>query len=134
MRRYMTLRIRPLGKDRFYNRYIYLDNIGVSNTTYGSGRLYILNPSDGDIQLMMERDNVTSLPEVPWGYGGGRWFIKTLMEEQGFTDESQWLENRMNDMTSSGGWWKYYTEPEEVKKKSNSSSTMPNAPFCSLNS
>lgn len=119
MRRYMTLRVRPIGKDRFNNRYIYLDNIGVSNT-YGSGRLYIHNPSDGDIQLMMERDHVTDLPEVPWGYGGGRGFIKKLMQEQGLLEESEWLENRMDQLVSKKesdyrGWWKYYSEPEEVK-------------------
>lgn len=123
MRRYMTLRIRPLGRDRFNNQYIYLDNIGVSNT-YGSGRLYIHNPSDADIQLMMERDYVKELPEVPWGYGGGRWFIKKLMHEQGFIDESAWLENRMDELSSSSkdkymGWWKYYSEPDEVKKNKN---------------
>lgn len=114
----MTLRIRPLGKDRFHNRYIYLDNVGVANT-HGSGRLYVNSPSDGDIQMMMERDYVTDLPEQPWGYGGGRWFIKRLMQDQGFTEESTWLEHRMNEFNAghaSGykGWWKYYSDPEEV--------------------
>ncbi|RCH97679.1 hypothetical protein CU098_002438, partial [Rhizopus stolonifer] len=104
MRRYMTLRIRPLGKDRFNNRYYYLDNVGISNTC-GSGRLYVHSPSDGDIQLMMERDHQTDLPEQPWGYGGGRWFIKRLMELQGFEEESIWLENRMNELSSGHPKW-----------------------------
>lgn len=122
MRRYMTLRIRPLGKDRFNNRYIYLDNVGVANT-YGSGRLYIQSPSDGDIQMMMERDYMTDVPEQPWGYGGGRWFIKKLMQEQGLTEESEWLENRMYELNTGypseyKGWWKYYSDPEEVKDNS----------------
>ncbi|KAG1053790.1 hypothetical protein G6F43_004152 [Rhizopus delemar] len=120
MRRYMTLRIRPLGKDRFYNQYMYFDNIGVSNT-YGSGRLYVQSPSDADIQLLMERDYLTDLPERHCGYGGGRWFVLRLMKDQGLVEESNWLENRMNELDSSNpgsykGWWKYYSEPEEIEQ------------------
>jgi hypothetical protein len=120
MRRYTTLRIRPLGKDRFNNRYIYLDNIGVSNS-FGAGRLYVSSPSDGDIQVMMERDYITNLPQRPWGYGGGRWFIKRLMQDQGLLEESEWLENRMDELNSGHpieyqGWWKYYSDPEEVSR------------------
>ncbi|KAG2231014.1 ATP-utilizing chromatin assembly and remodelling N-terminal-domain-containing protein [Thamnidium elegans] len=120
MRRYMTLRIRPLGKDRFNNRYFYLDNVGVANT-YGSGRLYISSPTDGDIQMMMERDFVADLPDQPWGYGGGRWFILKLMREQGLAEESIWLENRMNELNTGNaseykGWWKYYSDPEEIQQ------------------
>lgn len=118
MRRYTTLRIRPLGKDRFNNRYIYLDNIGVSNTC-GSGRLYVNSPSDGDIQVMMERDFTLNLPQRPWGYGGGRWFIKKLMRDQGLLEESEWLEKRMDELNTDQpseyqGWWKYYSDTEEV--------------------
>ncbi|KAL9537836.1 hypothetical protein MBANPS3_011419 [Mucor bainieri] len=121
MRRYMTLRIRPLGKDRFNNRYIYLDNVGVSNT-YGTGRLYVSSPLDIDIQMMMERDFASSdLPERAWGYGGGQWFILKLMQEQGFAEESEWLDKRMQELNSSHpsayrGWWKYYSEPEEIEQ------------------
>lgn len=119
MRRYMTLRIRPLGKDRFYNQYIYLDNIGVSNT-YGTGRLYVHSPTDADIQLLLERDYMTDLPERHYGYGGGRSFVLKLMKDQGLVEESEWLENRMDELISGNpseykGWWKYYSEPEEVK-------------------
>ncbi|KAI9475445.1 MAG: ATP-utilizing chromatin assembly and remodelling N-terminal-domain-containing protein [Benjaminiella poitrasii] len=121
MRRYMTLRIRPLGKDRFSNRYYYFDNIGISNT-HGSGKLYVNSPSDGDILLMMERDDVTDWPERPWGYGGGVWFIKQLMQEQGLVEECEWLARRISELqanpvpTEYRGWWKYYEEPEEIEK------------------
>jgi bromodomain adjacent to zinc finger domain protein 1A len=119
MRRYMTLRIRPLGVDRFYNRYIYLDNVGVANTC-GSGRLYVQSPSDGDIQMMMERDYMKDLPEQACGYGGGRWFIIKLMQEQGCKEESAWLGRRMDELNTGHaseyrGWWKYYSDPEEVR-------------------
>ncbi|CEG66262.1 hypothetical protein RMATCC62417_02874 [Rhizopus microsporus] len=120
MRRYMTLRIRPLGKDRFYNQYIYLDNIGVSNT-YGTGRLYVHSPTDADIQLLLERDYMTDLPERHYGYGGGRSFVLKLMKDQGLVEESEWLENRMDELISGNpseykGWWKYYSEPEEIEQ------------------
>lgn len=115
----MTLRIRPLGKDRFYNRYYFLDNIGESDNC-GSGKLFVHSPSDEDVLLMMERDNVSDLPDVHWGYGGGRWFILKLMEEQGLVEESQWLSSRMDELNSgerkeNEGWWKYYSEPKEVR-------------------
>ncbi|CAO3618011.1 unnamed protein product [Mucor fragilis] len=121
MRRYMTLRIRPLGRDRFNNRYIYLDNVGVSNT-YGTGRLYVSSPTDIDIQMMMERDFAGSdLPDRAWGYGGGHWFIIKLMQEQGFAEETEWLDKRVHELKTSQpseyrGWWKYYSEPEEIEQ------------------
>ncbi|KAI8993270.1 ATP-utilizing chromatin assembly and remodelling N-terminal-domain-containing protein [Pilobolus umbonatus] len=118
MHRYMTLRICPLGKDRFYNRYFYLDNVGVSNTS-GSGRLYIHSPTDTDIEMMIEREYQGDIHEQPWGHGGGCWFIISLMREQGLMEESEWLERRMNELRSGNptpyvGWWKYYDETDEV--------------------
>ncbi|KAL0075875.1 hypothetical protein J3Q64DRAFT_1648036, partial [Phycomyces blakesleeanus] len=123
MRKYMTLRIRPLGRDRFYNQYIYLDNVGTSNT-YGSGRLYVQSPTFVDIQIMMERDVRTDLPEQPWGRGGGQWFILELMKAQGFEQEREWLEKQMETLknqeidpsTLTSSWWKYYSEPEEIQQ------------------
>ncbi|KAG0192120.1 hypothetical protein DFQ28_010119 [Apophysomyces sp. BC1034] len=117
MRKYMTLRVRPLGRDRFYNRYFYLDNIGTSDT-YGTGRIYVQSPSDVDILLLMERDRA-DLPEQPWGRGGGQQFILELMKAQGLTEECDWLSQRMEELQSDPtepykGWWRCYSEPEEV--------------------
>ncbi|KAI9489420.1 hypothetical protein BDB00DRAFT_932005, partial [Zychaea mexicana] len=118
MRKYMTLRIRPLGRDRFYNRYLYLDNIGTSST-YGTGRLYVQSPSDVDIQMIRERDYPDGEPEQPWGRGGGQWFTLALMKAQGFEEESDWLEQRLNssseDMSSCSSWWRCYSDPEEIQ-------------------
>ena len=121
MRKYTTLRIRPLGKDRFYNRYHYLDNIGTSST-YGTGRLYVQGPSDVDIQMIRERDRPYEEPEQPWGRGGGQWFILALMKAQSLDEESEWLEQRLNipsDAEPSRSWWRCYTEPEEVVNQCN---------------
>ncbi|KAI9322215.1 ATP-utilizing chromatin assembly and remodelling N-terminal-domain-containing protein [Dichotomocladium elegans] len=118
MRKYSTLRIRPLGRDRFYNRYLYLDNVGTSET-YGTGRLFVQCPSHIDIQMMLERENIGRLDEQPppWGRGGGRWFILELMRAHGFQEESDWLEQKFSkaqDDCLSESWWRYYSEPEEV--------------------
>ncbi|KAI8365402.1 uncharacterized protein BYT42DRAFT_618771 [Radiomyces spectabilis] len=122
MRRYTSLRIKLLGRDRFYNRYFFFDNI-CHTDTYGTGRLYIQSPSDVDIQMMMERDYATDLPDQPWGRGGGCQFTLELMKAQGLQDESQWLERRMlelsgkkeHDPSSDQGWWCYYSEPDEIQ-------------------
>ncbi|CAO3652047.1 unnamed protein product [Cunninghamella echinulata] len=108
MRQYMTLRIRPLGKDRFYNRYFYLDNVGIKDH-HGTGRLYVQNPTYLDVLQMMNRDlnNNNSgqqnekgedEQEPAWGRGGGRDFILALMKEQGLLVEATWLEKRINQL------------------------------------
>ncbi|CAO3617443.1 unnamed protein product [Cunninghamella echinulata] len=55
MRKYSTLRFKPLGRDRFYNRYYYLDNIG-SGYSHGSGKLFVQSPSTADLLMLLERD------------------------------------------------------------------------------
>lgn len=117
----MTLRIRPLGRDRFYNRYFYLDNIGGA-VGDGSGRLYIQNPSYADIRLILNRK-----PTELTGYGSeSTQFFLELMKQQGFDEESEWLEHRLQEIVEEGegstvqpnanakGWWMYYSRPEEV--------------------
>ncbi|KAH8547802.1 hypothetical protein BGW37DRAFT_524047 [Umbelopsis sp. PMI_123] len=121
MRRYMTLRIRPLGRDRFYNRYFYLDNIGGA-VGDGSGRLYIQNPSYADIRLILNRK-----PTELAGYGSEtQQFFLELMKQQGFDEESEWFEHRLQEIAkdddntashpiaSGKGWWMYYSQPEEI--------------------
>lgn len=121
MKKYMTLRVKPLGRDRFYNRYIYLDNIGTADT-YGTGRLYIQSPSEIDIQILRERDRAPDLPEQAWGRGGGRWFILDLMKHHGFDEEQiQWLDERLQRPADDRGnkndrsWWRAYSDPEDVR-------------------
>lgn len=116
MRQYTTLRIRPLGKDRFFQRYFYLDNIGTPDH-HGTGRLYVQSPTYVDILQLMDRDHhpssngVVSGPSQPpppeqhsdtitpaWGRGGGREFVLALMKEQGLTMECEWLATRMDEL------------------------------------
>ncbi|KAF9133138.1 hypothetical protein BGW39_010467 [Mortierella sp. 14UC] len=48
-RRYGIARVRPLGKDRFYNRYWYFDGITMD---HGTDRLYVQSPSFLDLEVM----------------------------------------------------------------------------------
>ncbi|RUP16258.1 hypothetical protein BC936DRAFT_139538, partial [Jimgerdemannia flammicorona] len=54
MRRCSTLRFRPLGRDRYHNRYYFFDQVG-GGIGHGTGRLYVQGPSEGDMIVMRER-------------------------------------------------------------------------------
>jgi hypothetical protein len=123
MRRYATLRVRSLGRDRFYNKYYYFDNIGGS-CIHGTGRLYIQSPSDADILVLMSRDDAEPIDaeELPCGRGGGISFVTQLMRAQGLAKEAEWLLNRVASLRAdfesrpedSSDKWSCYTEPEDV--------------------
>ncbi|KAI9265050.1 ATP-utilizing chromatin assembly and remodelling N-terminal-domain-containing protein [Phascolomyces articulosus] len=140
MRRYNTLRIRPLGRDKFYNRYLYLDNIG-GGATHGAGRLFVQSPSDVDFTLLRERNDATTYTgssssyasnnsttttiTPPCGHGGGVSFVSALMQAQGFNKEAEFMEKRiqsMQDMESNRAattlqpeeWWRCYDNPEDI--------------------
>ncbi|KAJ7102222.1 chromatin remodeling complex protein [Mycena belliarum] len=57
-----TIRVKPLGKDRFHNRIWWFDGMGSGSlvgsggvTQYGAGRLFIQGPSEFDIDLLVAR-------------------------------------------------------------------------------
>ncbi|KAG0055875.1 hypothetical protein BGZ83_007164 [Gryganskiella cystojenkinii] len=52
--RFAIARIRPLGKDRFFNRYWYFDSITM---THGTDRIYVQSPSFLDLELMRTRSD-----------------------------------------------------------------------------
>ncbi|KAF7732000.1 hypothetical protein EC973_007105 [Apophysomyces ossiformis] len=120
MRRYSTLRIKPLGRDKFFNRYFYLDNIG-GGSTHGSGRLYIQSPSEIDLMTLRGREepeSVNSEAALPCGRGGGISFVCELMRGQGLEEESRFLEQRISDTTDTcvaQEWWETYQYPEELE-------------------
>ncbi|KAG2217309.1 hypothetical protein INT45_013005, partial [Circinella minor] len=124
MRRYTTARIKPLGRDKFYSRYLYLDNIG-GGTTHGTGRLFVQSPSDVDFTLLRERNDPTTYAEIKpsttstntinttshsangtnasnnlhsCGHGGGVQFVSTLMKAQGFEKEAEFMKKRIEVM------------------------------------
>ncbi|CAO3595365.1 unnamed protein product [Absidia cylindrospora] len=114
MRKYSTLRFKPLGRDRFYNRYYYLDNIGGGHS-HGSGKLFVQSPSIADLSMIMsdsavESDSTTSL----CGHGGGLSFMCQLMEHQGLSDKAMVLEKEINRMVGSDHleWWESFDDPD----------------------
>ncbi|KAJ7666415.1 ATP-utilizing chromatin assembly and remodelling N-terminal-domain-containing protein [Mycena rosella] len=57
-----TIRVKPLGKDRFHNRIWWFDGMGSGSlvgsggvTQYGAGRLFIQGPSEFDVDLLSAR-------------------------------------------------------------------------------
>lgn len=62
-RQYNTLRVYPLGQDRFLNTVWWLDGCGAadlaeSEAAYGTGRLYIQGAKQIDIDLLMEDEDL----------------------------------------------------------------------------
>ncbi|KAI8137184.1 ATP-utilizing chromatin assembly and remodelling N-terminal-domain-containing protein [Fennellomyces sp. T-0311] len=131
MRKYSTLRIKPLGRDKFFNRYLYLDNIGGAHA-HGTGRLFIQCPSDIDFTIIRERDIPESIhPNNPntltCGHGGGVQFVSALMRAQGLVDEADFMEERIRLMEGmshneaatqlpKAEWWRCYDDPEDIEK------------------
>ncbi|KAI8375497.1 ATP-utilizing chromatin assembly and remodelling N-terminal-domain-containing protein [Blakeslea trispora] len=123
LRKYNTHRIKPLGRDKFYNRYYYLDDIG-GTLLHGSGKLFVQCPSDTDIWILQERDFKESIDKsipLPCGRGGGIKFVRQLMEAQGFKAEAKFLSERIEALRNDNAgeikeWWHCYEEPEDIQK------------------
>lgn len=94
-----VVRLKPLGKDRFHNRYWWFDGVGSSSliasggtVVYGTGRLFMQGPTEADHHAMERKQ-----------------------EE----DPSFDLAERRHDQEGAEGMlaidaWGYYTEPEQV--------------------
>jgi hypothetical protein len=94
-----VVRLKPLGKDRFHNRYWWFDGIGNSplitsggTITYGAGRLFVQGPTMADMEVMerKQKDDQFDL-------------LVRRHEEEG------------PDGVLEIGVWGYYTEPEQVR-------------------
>jgi hypothetical protein len=87
--------------------------------------MYIQNPSYADIRLLFHRK-----PTELAGHGSETpQFFLELMKQQGFDEESEWLEHRLHEIEEQGsetgskingskGWWMYYSRPQEVSFQS----------------
>lgn len=58
-----AVRVKPLGRDRFYNRIWWFDGMGAASligsggaVQYGSGRIFVQGPSEHDIDLLIRRE------------------------------------------------------------------------------
>jgi hypothetical protein len=75
--------------------------------------MYIQNPSYADIRLLFHRK-----PTELAGHGSETpQFFLELMKQQGFDEESEWLEHRLHEIEEQG-WWMYYSRPQEVSFQS----------------
>lgn len=128
MRKYSNHRIKPLGRDKFYNRYYYLDDIG-GTLLHGSGKLFVQCPSDTDLINLQERDHIESLDTSvtqPCGRGGGVKFVCQLLKEQGMSKEAEYMQKRLeylnrkdkdeSSVESVNEWWHSYDDPEDVSR------------------
>jgi bromodomain adjacent to zinc finger domain protein 1A len=88
------VRVKPLGKDRFYNRIWWFDGMGSASlmgsggvVQYGTGRLFIQGPSEFDMELLGRREegDIDARRKEEEGeegmLGSGDWAVYTELEE-----------------------------------------------------
>ncbi|TCD64001.1 hypothetical protein EIP91_004703 [Steccherinum ochraceum] len=58
-----AVRVKPLGRDRFYNRIWWFDGMGAASligsggtVQYGSGRIFLQGPSEHDVDVLLRRE------------------------------------------------------------------------------
>lgn len=103
-----AIRVKPLGRDRFYNRIWWFDGMGSASllgsggtVQYGTGRIFIQGPSVFDQEILDRRpkeDDVLGRRKVEEGEEGmlhdGEWAVYTDLEE---VDEfAAWLNPKGN--------------------------------------
>ncbi|CAO3599846.1 unnamed protein product [Absidia cylindrospora] len=145
MRKYSTLRFKPLGRDKFYNRYYYLDNIGGGHS-HGSGKLFVQSPSVADLSMLMTNnddngnddngnEDTKTTPTTSssgttaktddknantslFGHGGGISFICQLMEHQGLSDKVPFLKNNLHRMVDHEclEWWESFDDTDALDR------------------
>ncbi|KAI8971567.1 ATP-utilizing chromatin assembly and remodelling N-terminal-domain-containing protein [Mycotypha africana] len=123
LRKYHTHRIKPLGRDKFYNRYYYLDDVG-GTLLHGSGKLFVQCPSDIDLKILQERDEEGSIDQnakLPCGRGGGVSFAAQLMKAQGMERQADFLERRVAALKQGTAepldeWWETFEDPDDIQK------------------
>ena len=92
-----TVRVKPLGKDRFYNRIWWFDGCGTTASLmgsggvvqYGTGRVFIQGPSEFDAEILDRREEgvegISSRRQEEEGEDGilatGEWGVYTEVEE-----------------------------------------------------
>jgi len=89
-----AIRVKPLGRDRFYNRIWWFDGMGSASLVasggsvqYGTGRIFIQGPSEFDVENLGRRDDKEVMErrleeEGPEGMlGVGEWAVYDTIEE-----------------------------------------------------
>ena len=90
-----AVRVKPLGRDRFYNRIWWFDGMGSASligsggqAQYGTGRIFIQGPSEFDLDLLGQREDHETLEERRLEEEGGEgslnpneWGVYSEVEE-----------------------------------------------------
>ena len=88
-----SVRVKPLGKDRFYNRIWWFDGMGAASLVgsggtvqYGTGRVFVQGPSEFDIEILQRREgDINARRRVEEGEEGmlgvGEWAVFNDLEE-----------------------------------------------------
>ncbi|KAF8649895.1 hypothetical protein AX16_005654 [Volvariella volvacea WC 439] len=89
-----AVRVKPLGRDRFYNRIWWFDGMGGASLVgsggvaqYGAGRVFIQGPSEIDVELLEKRkdEDISQrrLEEEGEGYvlGAGDWAVYGVQDD-----------------------------------------------------
>ncbi|GBE78388.1 chromatin remodeling complex protein [Sparassis crispa] len=88
-----AVRVKPLGKDRFYNRIWWFDGMGAASLVgsggavqYGTGRIFVQGPSEFDIEVLERREeNITARRKEEEGEEGmlgvGEWAVYNDLDE-----------------------------------------------------
>ncbi|GJJ08760.1 hypothetical protein Clacol_002979 [Clathrus columnatus] len=94
-----VVRLKPLGKDRFHNRYWWFDGIGSSSLVtgggtpaYATGRLFVQGPCAADLEIMERRQT----------------------EEPTFSLAERKVDEEGPEGVLNVNEWGYYTEPEQL--------------------
>lgn len=89
-----SVRVKPMGRDRFYNRIWWFDGMGSASllgsggvVQYGTGRLFVQGPSQFDVDMLKQRepDEIEARRKEEEGEEGmldvGEWAVYTDLEE-----------------------------------------------------
>ncbi|KAL4267617.1 Chromatin remodeling complex protein [Pleurotus pulmonarius] len=125
-----SVRVKPLGRDRFYNRIWWFDGLGSASLVgsggvaqYGTGRLFIQGPSEFDLELLGQRppEEIEERRKDEEGedgmLGSGEWAVYSDLEE--LDEFVAWLNPKghreLAVKTALGKWWVHITAG--VKKR-----------------
>jgi bromodomain adjacent to zinc finger domain protein 1A len=89
-----SVRVKPMGRDRFYNRIWWFDGMGSASllgsggvVQYGTGRLFVQGPSEFDVEMLQRREpgEIEARRKDEEGAEGmlavGEWAVYTDLEE-----------------------------------------------------
>ncbi|KAG6879398.1 hypothetical protein C0992_003015 [Termitomyces sp. T32_za158] len=119
-----AVRVKPLGKDRFYNRVWWFDGMGSASLVgsggvaqYGTGRLFIQGPSEFDRELLDQRkdEDIEGRRKEEEGEDGvlgpGEWGVYSDVEE--LEEYVNWLNVKGHRETALKAaltkWWAHIT-------------------------